>query len=152
MKAGSAENWGMLMSEPINFHFDVDGENFSSAGEASVVVKKKLRQLGFPPDVIRRVSIAMYEGEINMVIHANGGDADVTVDDDFITIVLKDTGPGIPDVSLAMQEGYSTATEAVRGLGFGAGMGLPNMKKYADEFYIESEVGKGTHIRMVINL
>ncbi|MBR5311411.1 MAG: ATP-binding protein [Clostridia bacterium] len=140
------------MSEPINFHFDVDGENFSSAGEASVVVKKKLRQLGFPPDVIRRVSIAMYEGEINMVIHANGGDADVTVDDDFITIVLKDTGPGIPDVSLAMQEGYSTARESIRALGFGAGMGLPNMKKYTDSMEIDTTVGVGTTITMKIAL
>ena len=152
MKAVSAENWGMLMSEPINFHFNVDGENFSSAGEASVVVKKKLRQLGFPPDVIRRVSIAMYEGEINMVIHANGGDADVTVDDDFITIVLKDTGPGIPDVSLAMQEGYSTAKESVRALVFGAGMGLPNMKKYTDSMEIDTTVGVGTTITMKIAL
>lgn len=152
MKAGWAENWGMLMSEPINFHFNVDGENFSSAGEASVVVKKKLRQLGFPPDVIRRVSIAMYEGEINMVIHANGGDADVTVDDDFITIVLKDTGPGIPDVSLAMQEGYSTARESIRALGFGAGMGLPNMKKYTDSMEIDTTVGVGTTITMKIAL
>ena len=140
------------MSEPINFHFNVDGENFSSAGEASVVVKKKLRQLGFPPDVIRRVSIAMYEGEINMVIHANGGDADVTVDDNFITIVLKDTGPGIPDVSLAMQEGYSTARESIRALGFGAGMGLPNMKKYTDSMEIDTTVGVGTTITMKIAL
>ena len=140
------------MSNNLNFHFNVDGENFSSAGEASVVVKKKLRQLGFPPDIIRRVSIAMYEGEINMVIHANGGDADVTVDDDFITIVLKDTGPGIPDVSLAMQEGYSTARESIRALGFGAGMGLPNMKKYTDSMEIDTTVGVGTTITMKIAL
>lgn len=140
------------MSDNLKFHFDVDGENFSSAGEASVVVKKKLRQLGFPPDIIRRVSIAMYEGEINMVIHANGGDADVTVDDDFITIVLKDTGPGIPDVNLAMQEGYSTARESIRALGFGAGMGLPNMKKYTDSMEIDTTVGVGTTITMKIGL
>ena len=142
----------MRMSDVLNFHFNVDGENFSSAGEASVVVKKKLRQLGFPPDIIRRVSIAMYEGEINMVIHANGGDADVTVDDDYITIVLKDTGPGIPDVSLAMQEGYSTARESIRALGFGAGMGLPNMKKYTDSMEIDTTVGVGTTITMKIAL
>lgn len=140
------------MSSNLNFHFNVDGENFSSAGEASVVVKKKLRQLGFPPDIIRRVSIAMYEGEINMVIHANGGDADVTVDDDYITIVLKDTGPGIPDVNLAMQEGYSTARESIRALGFGAGMGLPNMKKYTDSMEIDTTVGVGTTITMKIAL
>ena len=99
------------MSDTIKFHFNVDGENFSSAGEASVVVKKKLRQLGFPPEVIRKVSIAMYEGEINMVIHANGGSADVEVTDEDIIITLTDIGPGIPDVSLAMQEGYSTARD-----------------------------------------
>lgn len=140
------------MSETIKFHFDVDGQDFSSAGEASVVVKKKLRQLGFPPDVIRKVSIAMYEGEINMVIHANGGTADVEVDDDDITIVLTDNGPGIPDLDLAMQEGFSTARENIRALGFGAGMGLPNMKKYSDYMDIETEIGVGTTITMKVNL
>ena len=140
------------MSETIKFHFDVDGQDFSSAGEASVVVKKKLRQLGFPPDVIRKVSIAMYEGEINMVIHANGGTADVEVDDDCVTIVLTDNGPGIPDLNIAMQEGYSTARENIRALGFGAGMGLPNMKKYSDYMDIETEIGVGTKITMKVNL
>ena len=140
------------MSDTIKFHFDVDGENFSSAGEASVAVKKKLRQLGFPPDVIRKVSIAMYEGEINMVIHADGGTADVEVLDDEIVIVLSDHGPGIPNVELAMQEGYSTARENIRSLGFGAGMGLPNMKKYTDSMQIETEVGVGTTITMKVNL
>ncbi|MBE6617424.1 MAG: anti-sigma regulatory factor [Ruminococcaceae bacterium] len=140
------------MSETIKFHFDVDGQDFSSAGEASVVVKKKLRQLGFPPDVIRKVSIAMYEGEINMVIHANGGTADVWVDEDDITIVLTDHGPGIPNLELAMQEGYSTARENIRALGFGAGMGLPNMKKYSDHMDIETEIGVGTTITMKVNL
>ncbi|MGN1410236.1 MAG: ATP-binding protein [Eubacteriales bacterium] len=140
------------MSDVIRFHFDVDGENFSSAGEASVVVKKKLRQLGYPPDVIRKVSIAMYEGEINMVIHANGGSADVEVNDDEIIIVLSDTGPGIPDVALAMQEGYSTARDSIRALGFGAGMGLPNMKKYTDFMNIDTTVGVGTTITMKVKL
>ena len=140
------------MSETIKFHFDVDGENFSSAGEASVVVKKKLRQLGFPPDVIRKVSIAMYEGEINMVIHADGGTADVEVLDDEIVIVLSDHGPGIPNVEQAMQEGFSTARENIRSLGFGAGMGLPNMKKYTDYMHIDTEVGVGTTITMKVNL
>jgi anti-sigma regulatory factor (Ser/Thr protein kinase) len=140
------------MSETIKFHFDVDGQDFSSAGEASVVVKKKLRQLGFPPDVIRKVSIAMYEGEINMVIHANGGTADVEVDDDDITIVLTDNGPGIPDLDLAMQEGFSTARENIRALGFGAGMGLPNMKKYSDYMDVKTEIGVGTTITMKVNL
>ena len=140
------------MSENIRFHFDVDGENFTSAGEASVAVKKKLRQLGYPPDVIRKVSIAMYEGEINMVIHADGGTADVEVRDDEIVIVLADHGPGIPNVELAMQEGYSTAPDKIRSLGFGAGMGLPNMKRYTDDMKIESEVGKGTTVTMVVNI
>ncbi len=140
------------MSEAIRFHFEVDGSDFSSAGEASVTVKKKLRQLGYSPEIIRKVSIAMYEGEINMVIHANGGIADVDVYDDKIVITLTDRGPGIPDVSLAMQEGYSTARENIRNLGFGAGMGLPNMKKYTDKMTVESVVGEGTTITMVVNL
>ena len=138
------------MSDALTFHFDVDGENFVSAGQASVQVKKNLRELGFPPEVIRRVSIAMYEGEINMVIHAGGGEADVDVFEDRIVIVLTDKGPGIPDIGLAMQEGYSTATDRVRSLGFGAGMGLPNMKRYTDEMRIDSTVGKGTVITMSI--
>lgn len=140
------------MPEPLKFHFNVDGENFSSAGEASVMMKKKLRQLGFSPDIIRRVSIAMYEGEINMVIHANGGSADVTVGDDDIDIVLADHGPGIANVELAMQEGYSTARDNIRALGFGAGMGLPNMKKYTDEMKIDTKVGFGTTITMKVRL
>ena len=140
------------MAENVTFHFDVDGENFTSAGEASVAVKKKLRQLGYSPDIIRKVSIAMYEGEINMVIHANGGKADVEVNDDEIVIILADTGPGIPNVELAMQEGYSTARDNIRALGFGAGMGLPNMKKYTDEMKIDTEVGVGTTITMKVYL
>lgn len=140
------------MSEPVKFHFDVAGDNFSSAGEASVKVKKLLRQLSMDPETIRRVSIAMYEGEINMVIHANGGTADVILYPDRIQIILADTGPGIEDVSLAMQEGYSTAKDNVRSLGFGAGMGLPNMKRYTDRMEIESQVGKGTTVTMEVLL
>ena len=136
----------------VTFHFDVDGADFSSAGEASVKVKKKLRQLGVSPDVIRKVSIAMYEGEINMVIHAEGGVAAVTVTDNEVVIVLADKGPGIPDVALAMKEGYSTARDNIRALGFGAGMGLPNMKKYTDSMKIDTEVGVGTTITMTVNL
>ncbi len=140
------------MSEFLNFHFDVDGENFVSAGQASVQVKKNLRELGLSPEIIRQVSIAMYEGEINMVIHAGGGVADVNVYEDRIVIILADTGPGIKDIELAMTEGYSTATDNVRSLGFGAGMGLPNMKRYTDEMTIESKVGKGTTITMCVYL
>lgn len=138
------------MSEPLVFHFEVDGSDFTSAGTASVTVKKNLRQLGLPSDVIRKLSIAMYEGEINMVIHANGGTADVIVTEEYIDIILKDQGPGIPDVNLAMQEGYSTATAQIHSLGFGAGMGLPNMKRYSDELKIDTELGVGTTVTMRI--
>ena len=140
------------MSEPVVLNYNVDGENFTSAGEASVAVKKSLRQMGFPPDAIRRVSIAMYEGEINMVIHADGGQATVNIFPDKIEIVLADKGPGIADISLAMQEGYSTAPDNLRSLGFGAGMGLPNMKRYTDEMRIESEVGVGTTVYMTVKV
>lgn len=140
------------MQEPLKFHYDVDGNNFTSAGEASVQVKKLLRQLGFLPDLIRRISIAMYEGEINMVIHAGGGVAEVCVYDDHISIDLIDHGPGIQDVSLAMQEGYSTAPDNIRALGFGAGMGLPNMKRYADDMAIDTHVGVGTTIHLAFRV
>ena len=140
------------MTDKVNFHFDIDGDNFTSAGEASVRIKKVLREMGFSSDVIRRVSVAMYEGEINMVIHANGGVADIDVSCDKIEIRLADNGPGIANIDLAMQEGFSTAPDNIRSLGFGAGMGLPNMKKYTDEMRIESEIGKGTVIHMVVNV
>ena len=140
------------MSELLNFHFDVDGENFTSAGQASVQVKKNLRRLGISPEIIRRVSIAMYEGEINMVIHAGGGTADVNVAEDSIEIILSDKGPGIKDINQAMQEGFSTASDTIRSLGFGAGMGLPNMKRYTDSMDIKSVVGEGTTITMKVNL
>ena len=140
------------MDEAVRFHFVVDGEDFTSAGQASVQVKKNLRKLGIPPEIIRKISIAMYEGEINMVIHADGGEADVLVYEDRIVMILTDRGPGIADVDKAMQEGYSTAPDNVRSLGFGAGMGLPNMKRYTDDMRIESTVGEGTTITMVVNL
>lgn len=140
------------MNEAVRFHFSVDGEDFSSAGQASVQVKKNLRKLGIPPEIIRKISIAMYEGEINMVIHANGGEAEVLVYEDRIEMILTDCGPGIADVEKAMQEGYSTAPDNVRSLGFGAGMGLPNMKRYTDDMRIESVVGKGTTITMTVLL
>ena len=140
------------MSESLTFHFDVNGEDFTSAGQASVRFKKNMRELGVDPEIIRRASIAMYEGEINMVIHAHGGVADVEVSEDAIKIVLKDQGPGIPDIAKAMQEGYSTAPDNIRSLGFGAGRGLPNMTRYTDEMQIESTVGVGTTVTMKINL
>ena len=139
------------MQDHLIFRFDVDGEDFTSAGQASVQVKKNLRQIGIDPETIRRVSIAMYEGEINMVIHAGGGVAEVGVYDDYIEIILDDRGPGIADIDKAMQEGYSTATDSVRSLGFGAGMGLPNMKKNTGSLEIFSTIGVGTKIVMRVN-
>lgn len=140
------------MAEELVFRFDVDGDNFTSAGQASVQIKKNLRRLGISPEIIRRVSIAMYEGEINMVIHAGGGVADVSITEEYIEIVLTDKGPGIKDIDQAMQEGFSSAPDAVRSLGFGAGMGLPNMKRYTDYMHIDSVVGQGTTVTMRVNI
>ncbi len=149
---GSAETECAVDNNIIKFSYPVDGSDFTSAGQASVMLKKNLRQLGISPDTIRRASIAMYEGEINMVIHADGGVADIEISETAITIILTDRGPGIKDINQAMQEGFSTAPDDVRSLGFGAGMGLPNMKRYSDEMTIESEVGVGTTITMKINI
>ena len=140
------------MSEQLHFHFDVDGNDFTSAGHASVSVKKNLRSLGLDPETIRKISIAMYEGEINMVIHAGGGVADVYVDEEKVTIVLEDNGPGIENIELAMKDGFSTAPDNIRSLGFGAGMGLPNMKRYSDTLTLESELGKGTKVTMTVKI
>lgn len=136
----------------LRFEFDVDGDNFTSAGTASETVKTNLKQLGIAPDIIRRVAIVMYEGEINMVIHAKGGKAVVEIDSDEINVTLTDVGPGIPDIGLAMQEGWSTAPDNIRSLGFGAGMGLPNMKKYSDSMEVTSVVGEGTTVRMCVKI
>ena len=131
------------MGDQLIFTYVIDGNDFTRAGEASSSVKNKLKMLGVASDVIRKTAIAMYEGEINMVIHADGGTITVTISDTDITMVLADTGPGIPDISQAMQEGFSTAREEVRSLGFGAGMGLPNMKRYSDEMHIDTvEIGR----------
>ena len=140
------------MSDTLVFRFTIDGNDFTSAGQASVQVKRNLRQLGLDSETIRRVSVAMYEGEINMVIHAGGGTAEVTVTESYVEIVLDDKGPGIKDIEQAMQAGYSTAPDDVRNLGFGAGMGLPNMKKNSDTMEITSVLGEGTRIVMRINL
>lgn len=136
----------------MKLHYDVSGEDFTRAGEASSSVKSKLRQIGVSPDAVRRVAIALYEGEINLVIHAGGGEIDVEISPEFVRMTLTDHGPGIADVEKAMTEGYSTASENIRSLGFGAGMGLPNMKKYSDEMKIETELGRGTTIFMQVNI
>jgi len=134
----------------MTLHYDIDGNDFSTAGEASSSVKQKLKQLSLSAEVIRKIAIAMYEAEINTVIHANGGYVDVDITSEKITIVFNDDGPGIEDIELAMQEGYSTASSEIRELGFGAGMGLSNIKKYSDEFEIVSEVGKGTTLKIIV--
>ena len=130
--------------------YSVPGDDFTRAGEASSAVKKALKKLGVAPDVIRKVAIAMYEGEINMVIHAGGGHVTATITPDAVKVVFTDHGPGIPNVELAMQAGWSTAPQNIRALGFGAGMGLPNIKKYSDDFDIHSEVGKGTTLSITV--
>lgn len=140
------------MSDVMQLTYSISNEDFTRAGEASSDVKKKLKQLGVSPEAIRKVAIALYEGEINMVIHAYGGKITVTISEEAITMVLDDKGPGIADVEKAMQAGYSTAPDKVRSLGFGAGMGLPNMKKNSDELNIETQLGVGTKVTMKIYL
>ena len=140
------------MDDAIVLKYEVSPDDFTRAGEASSDVKGKLKQMGVPPDAVRKVAIAMYEGEINMVIHADGGRAEVEIAIDHITIRMIDSGPGIPDVEQAMEEGFSTAGQTARELGFGAGMGLPNMKRYSDEMTIDTEVGKGTTVTVKINI
>lgn len=134
--------------EPIKLHYTVPGDDFTRAGEASADLKARLKKLGLPPQAVRKVAIALYEGEINLAIHAGGGDIEVEITDGAVRMVLHDEGPGIADIPLAMSEGYSTAPDEVRSLGFGAGMGLPNMKKYSDVFDIVSAVGVGTTVTM----
>lgn len=136
----------------INLTYDVPGDDFTRAGEASGAVKRKLKRLGYNQDAIRRVAIAMYEAEINMVIHAGGGHISVEIYPDMVNVTLTDQGPGIPDVEKAMQEGYSTAPDNVRNLGFGAGMGLPNIKKYTDEMKIDTKIGQGTAMYLSVHV
>ena len=136
----------------LELKFTVDGDDFTRAGEASASLKKTLKKMGVNPEVVRKVVIALYEGEINMVIHANGGEIVVIITPEKIDMTLTDNGKGIEDIELAMKEGFSTAPDEVRSLGFGAGMGLPNMKKYTDNIKVESTVGKGTTVYMTVNM
>ncbi len=136
----------------MQLHYDVDGNDFLRAGEASANVKRILKQLGISAQIIRKVAIAMYEAEMNMVIHGKGGHIQVNLISEYIEIILKDDGPGIPDITLAMKEGYSTAPAHIRELGFGAGMGLPNIKRYSDELDIISNCGEGTTVRIKVLL
>lgn len=140
------------MDNAIVLTYDISADDFTRAGEASSDVKRKLKQMGVDPEAIRKVAIAMYEGEINMVIHAKGGLITVEITPEAIKMILADVGPGIPDVDLAMQAGYSTAPDEIRSLGFGAGMGLPNMKKYSDEMNVDTRIGEGTIITMIVKI
>ncbi len=132
--------------------YDVEGGEFITAGVASSKVKKALKQLAIKPELIRKISVAMYEAEINMVIHASGGIIEAEITPERIHVVLQDHGPGIENLDLAMKVGYSTASQEARNMGFGAGMGLPNMKRYADILHIESEVGVGTTVEITVEL
>lgn len=136
----------------MKLQFVVDGNDFSRAGEASAAVKRTLKQLGLDSGLIRRIAISMYEAEMNMVLHACGGQIEVLLSDTYLEIKLKDVGPGIEDISLAMQEGYSTASQKIRELGFGAGMGLPNMKRYSDVLEIKTTLGEGTLVKLGFRL
>lgn len=140
------------MDDVITLNYHISPDDFTRAGEASSDVKGKLKQMGVSPDAVRKVAIAMYEGEINMVIHADGGEITVEISPEQIRMILADQGPGIENIELAMKAGWSTAPDEVRSLGFGAGMGLPNMKKYTDEMEIVSRPGMGTTITMIVRL
>jgi len=133
----------------MELEYKIIGGDFSRAGYATTEVKRILKQLNIEPSILRRVSIAMFEAEVNVVAHAYRGVMKVYIDENKIVVTIDDEGPGIEDIEKAMQEGYSTASEKVREMGFGAGMGLPNMKKNADELKIESEVGKGTKVTII---
>ena len=135
----------------MHFEYQVEGGDFSRAGDASSKIKKTLKQLGVDPAVVRRVVVALYEAEVNIVAHAYRGVIFVDISGNGIKLKLADEGPGIPDITLAMTKGYSTASSEVREMGFGAGMGLPNINDNADLFNIESVVGKGTTLNIEIN-
>ncbi len=132
--------------------YHIKALDYATAGDASATIKRKLKQLGVNSTILRRIAVASYEAELNLIIHSLGGDLTVQITPQEICLLSKDIGPGIPDIDRALQEGYSTASEEARNLGFGAGMGLPNMKRNADEFHIQSELGLGTQIDMRFRL
>ena len=134
----------------MKLHYDIPAKDLTCAGEASSNVKKLLVQLGINPVFIKKTAVSMYEAEINAVIHGGGGSAHVEIDHEKVQIYISDKGPGIPNLELAMQEGYSTASDEIREMGFGAGMGLPNIKRYADVLDIQTEVGKGTMLKIIV--
>ena len=140
------------MSEPLVLELQVKPLDFLAAGETATHFKETLKSLGLPPDICRKAAIVVYEAEMNIVIHGGGGVMCLQVEEDKVTIISKDEGPGIENLELAMKEGYSSAPDFIRELGFGAGMGLPNIKKNSDELYIDTAPGKGTKLRAVIYL
>ena len=136
----------------IKESYQVQANDMSVAGDVSASIKRQMKRLGVPNQIMRRVSVCTYEAEINLVIHSDGGEIDFEISEEDIRVHVCDVGPGIPDLDKAMTEGFSTASSEVRNMGFGAGMGLPNMKRNADGFAITSEVGKGTDILMTFNI
>jgi anti-sigma regulatory factor (Ser/Thr protein kinase) len=134
----------------MDFAYDIEGGNFTNAGFASSEVKKILKQLNIAPAIIKRIAVAMYEAEVNIVAHAYKGKMHVAIDAEKVVLIFEDEGPGILNIDQAMEEGYSTASETVRQMGFGAGLGLPNMKKNVDKMQVSSEVDKGTRVELII--
>lgn len=134
----------------MRLEFSIRSQDFASAGEASSKIKKTLQAVGMPADIVRRVAVAAYEAELNLVIHSLGGNMTALISPEQIELVAEDHGPGIADIDLAMQEGYSTAPDYVREMGFGAGMGLPNIKRSADHFEIHSSLGVGTILKVLV--
>ena len=134
----------------MHYTFEIERGNFTDAGQASSSVKRTLKHLGVAPANIKRTVVALFAAEINAIAHAYGGTIDVDIDDEKIVMVVADSGPGIPNLDLAMQEGWSTASAEVREMGYGAGMGLPNIKKNTDDLKIESTVGVGTTVTMTV--
>ena len=142
----------MTEAKSVKISYDVAGGDFDRAGEASSGIKRMLQKIGIPADIVRRIAIGTYEAEMNVLIHAGGGKVAAEIFQDHTVINITDHGPGIPDIKLAMQEGWSTAPDYIRQMGFGAGMGLPNMKRYSDEMTIDTEVGKGTTVTVKIKI
>lgn len=136
--------------EKIKLHYTVNDSDFSNMGFVSGDVQEKLKSKGFSQEVVRKVSTVLYQGEINMLIHAGGGNIEITIDDECIIMILKDNGPGIENIEMALEEGYSTADDHARSLGFGEGMGFTSMQKYSDEMHIYSETGIGTTLIMKV--
>lgn len=139
-------------NNPLSLEFSIVSGDFTGGGKAASEVKRFLSHLGCAPALIRRVAIAIYEGEMNMIIHSYGGKISVFIFSEYIKVVFTDVGPGISNLNMALQEGYSTASDRIREMGFGAGMGLPNMKRCSDTFTIDTEVGKGTKVEITIKM